>query len=224
MKLLEHKRARTVAALAAELSLPQFSDLLARFLFSQLHPDNAHNPSEVPLTLCPKFDGRIHIFNSASSQFYAPSDLSGIGGMRREYIRAAPMCRWGHPHYDCIFVNTDANLEGLRGMNVARVLTFFSFKCRGVSYPCAVVRWFDTVGDSPDEDTGMWVVRPAYCANNSPNISVIHIDTIYRAAHLIPVYGTRFVPPDLKHYQTYDFFRKFYVNKYADHHAFEIAS
>ncbi|KAH7921240.1 hypothetical protein BV22DRAFT_1019790, partial [Leucogyrophana mollusca] len=52
---------------------------------------------------------------------------------------------------------------------------------------------------------------------------VIHTDTIYRAAHLIPVYGVEFVPDNLKFHHSYDAFHTFYVNKYADHHAFEIA-
>ncbi|KAG2111810.1 hypothetical protein BD769DRAFT_1357774, partial [Suillus cothurnatus] len=100
----------------------------------------------------------------------------------------------------------------------------FSFSHKAALYPCAVVCWFNTIGDLPDEDTGMWVVQPAHQANNAPHISVIHIDTIYCAAHLIPVYSTQFVPPNLQHYQTYDHFHKFYIKKYADHHAFEITS
>ncbi|KAG1831201.1 hypothetical protein DFJ58DRAFT_671436, partial [Suillus subalutaceus] len=70
--------------------------------------------------------------------------------------------------------------------------------------------------------TGMWMVQPAHNANNSPHISIIHIDSIYRAAHLIPVYGTRPISPQHQHHHTYDIFRTFYVNKYANHHAFEI--
>ncbi|KAG2076340.1 hypothetical protein BDR04DRAFT_1003816 [Suillus decipiens] len=70
----------------------------------------------------------------------------------------------------------------------------------------------------------MWVVQPAHHANHAPNISIIHINSIYRAAHLIPIYGSQFVSLNLQHYQTYDSFQKFYVNKYADHHAFEITS
>lgn len=100
---------------------------------------------------------------------------------------------------------------------------FFSFNFQGTTYPCAVIRWFDTAGDSPDEDTGMWIMQPAYHTNHSLHISVIHVDSIYRAAHLIPVYGAQFVSHDLKYYQSYDTFRTYYVNKYADHHAFEIA-
>jgi len=70
----------------------------------------------------------------------------------------------------------------------------------------------------------MWMVKPGVLEDGSPNLSVIHIDTVYRAAHLIPVYGPEFIPHTLKFYHSYDVFRSFYVNKYADHHAFEIAS
>ncbi|KAG1878335.1 hypothetical protein F4604DRAFT_1580134 [Suillus subluteus] len=220
----KHNRARTVSKLALELSTPQLLNMLSRFLFAQLNPNDPRDPLQDPLANCPQYNERIHIFNSACSRFFAPSDLSGIGGMRHEHICACPAWRKEYPRYNCVFVNVNPDLEGMRGMDVAQVLTFFSFTYRAETYPCTVVQWFDTLGDLPDENTGMWVVQPAHHANNTPNISVIHVDSIYRAAHLIPVYGSRFVSPNLRHYQTYDSFCKFYVNKYADHHAFEITS
>ncbi|KAG2135326.1 hypothetical protein DEU56DRAFT_738053 [Suillus clintonianus] len=219
----QRKRAKTVAALAAELNIAHLPHLLRQFLFEQIHQDDPQDLSEVPEFHFPGYDGRISVFNSASSRFYSPSDLSGIGGMRTEYIRACPQWRNEYARNDCVFVNTNPDLEGMRGFNVARVLCFFSFNFQGITYPCAVIRWFDTIGDSPDEDTGMWVVRPAYHANHAPHMSIIHIDSIYRAAHLIPIYGAQFVSYDLRYYQSYDTFRAYYVNKYADHHAFEIA-
>jgi len=111
----------------------------------------------------------------------------------------------------------------MQGLDVTRVLCFFSLTIRGTTFPCAVIHWFDTVGDSADEDTGLWVVHPGFTANRSPNISIIHVDSIYHAAHLIPVYGTCFISHDLKFHHSYNFFRFYYVNKYADHHAFKIA-
>ncbi|KAG1890648.1 uncharacterized protein F5891DRAFT_1131624 [Suillus fuscotomentosus] len=222
-KTPQYKCACTIAALAIELSIPHLSNLLRHFLFGQLNRNDPRDPSEVPLAYCPQFDNKISVFNSACLRFFAPSDLSGIGGMRREYIRACPIWRNEHPRFDCVFVNTNPGLDGMRGMDVARVLTFFSFTYKRKLYSCAVVRWFDTIGDSPNEDTGMWVVQPAHNNNNTPHISVIHIDSIYRAAHLIPVYGTRVIPAQHHHHQTYDIFHHFYVNKYADHHSFEIA-
>ncbi|KAG1814509.1 hypothetical protein DFJ58DRAFT_661483, partial [Suillus subalutaceus] len=92
-------------------------------------------------------------------------------------------------------------------------LHIFSFQYWGEVYPCAVIY----------KDTGMWIVCPEYRANNTLEHAVIHIDAIYRAAHLIPVYGTEFLPQELKFYHSYDVFQTYYVNKYADHHAFEIA-
>ncbi|KAG1823975.1 uncharacterized protein BJ212DRAFT_1327519, partial [Suillus subaureus] len=85
----------------------------------------------------------------------------------------------------------------------------------GATFPCAVIRWFDIIGDSADKDTGLWVVRPGFAPNHSPNISIIYVDSIYRAAHLIPVYA--------HFHHSYYSFRFYYVNKYAYYHAFEIA-
>lgn len=79
------------------------------------------------------------------------------------------------------------------------------------------------MGDAPDEDTGMWMVQPSTLRDHSPDYSVIHIDTIFRAAHLIPIYGDKEISPLIKPHHCYDTFQAFYVNKYADHHAFEFA-
>ncbi|KAG1862715.1 hypothetical protein DFJ58DRAFT_715183 [Suillus subalutaceus] len=223
-KTPQRNRARTVPDLSAEFTIPHLYNLLRRFLFEQVNPDDQRSPFEVPLASCPRFNGKIQVFNSASLTFYAPSDRSGIGGMRREHIRACPLWRNEALRYDCVFVNTDAGVKGMGGMEIARVMCFFSLTFEAVSYPCAVVRWFDKVDDRPNEDTGMWIVRPSYDADHSPSVGIIHIDSIYRAAHLIPIYGTHTIPQDLKHYDLYDAFRAFYINKFADHHAFEIAS
>ncbi|KAG1893112.1 uncharacterized protein F5891DRAFT_963491 [Suillus fuscotomentosus] len=217
------KRAQTIPALAEELNIPSLPDLLRRFLFQQLHPKDPRDPSNIPLAECPLYLSKISVFNSASSRFYAPSDLSGIGGMRVEHIRSCPIWRNEYQRHDCVFVNTDSSLPGMQGLEVARVCAFFSFRYRGRLYPCALISWFDKVGDAPDEDTGMWIVRPGFGADSAPGYAVIHIDSIYRAAHLIPMYGVQFVPRELKFYHSYDAFQAYYVNKYADHHAFEIA-
>jgi hypothetical protein len=112
----------------------------------------------------------------------------------------------------------------MAGMDVARILCFFSFTFEAVLFSCAVVHWFDKTTNRPDEDTGMWTVKPSFNANRSPFVGIIRIDFIYRAAHLIPIYGTETIPRELKYYHSYDAFRAFYVNRFADHYAFEIAS
>ncbi|KAG1856432.1 hypothetical protein F4604DRAFT_1883125 [Suillus subluteus] len=224
-RTVQRNRARNVLALAEELNLPRFPDLIRHFLFEQTRrPDDDRDSVEIPLAGCPRFEGQISVFNSASSRFYAPSDISGIGGMRVEHIRACPLWRNEAPRNDCIFINIGSSTEGIRGLEVARVRAFFSFKYGGEIFPCAIVRWFDVIGDSPDEDTGMWMVHPAYGANRAPLHSIVHVETIYRAAHLIPIYGTRFFPPNVNLHTSYDAFRAYYVNKYVDHHAFKIAS
>lgn len=87
---LERKHAKTVSALAAELNIAHLPNLLQQFLFEQQHPDDPQNVSELPEFHFHGYNGRISVFNSASSRFYSPSDLSRIGGMRTEYIRACP--------------------------------------------------------------------------------------------------------------------------------------
>jgi hypothetical protein len=90
-------------------------------------------------------------------------------------------------------------------------------------YPCALVHWYSCMGNSPDKDTGIWVVEPDYLKDGTHFTSVIHLDTIFRAAHLMAVYGDKFVPTNLSFIQSLDAFHTYYVKKYIDHHAFEIA-
>ncbi|KAI5992619.1 hypothetical protein EDC04DRAFT_3126973 [Pisolithus marmoratus] len=107
------------------------------------------------------------------------------------------------------------------GLDVTCVLCFFSFKHLGTEYPCVVICWFDRVGDGPN-NTGMWVVHTC----NAQDIAIIHIDTIYHAAQLIPVYASQrgIDPASIKPNESYDKFQFYYVNKFADHHALEIVS
>ncbi|KAF8553040.1 hypothetical protein OG21DRAFT_1477479 [Imleria badia] len=205
----QRKRARTVADLSVELEVPQLRELVQRFLFQMSNPQDPRDLADIPLHECPMYDGNVKVFNAASTTFYAPSDLSGIGGMRREMICFSPSWRHCPPRLDCVFVTTNPEVDGMQGMSVVRILAFFSFRTKdGEYYPY----------------TGMWIVRPGYTTCRQPDISVIHVDTIYRAAHLIPVYGTQEIPPEIGPHHSYDIFRSYYVNKYIDHHAFELTS
>ncbi|KAG2345936.1 hypothetical protein BDR05DRAFT_974817 [Suillus weaverae] len=218
------KWAQTVAALAHEVAVPDLRRLIRYFLFSQLNPDDARNPEDIPAAGLPRHKGKLQVFNSAATTFYAPSDLSGIGSMRHEHIRACPLWWNEYPHNDCVFINTDSDAEGMRGLEVARVICFFSFKHEWEVYPCALIQWFEKIGDCPDEDTGMWMVALSFHEDGSRDLAVIHIETVFCAAHLIPIYGSEYIPPSLKFYQSLDTFGSFYVNKYTDHHVFKIAS
>ena len=70
----------------------------------------------------------------------------------------------------------------------------------------------------------MWMVQPERTDDGFPVLLVIHLDYIFRAAHLLPVYGDDPIPITISPDNSLDAFAAFYVNKYADHHAFEIAS
>lgn len=145
--------------------------------------------------------------------------------MHREWIRATPCWTKGgrFPRYDCVLVENHPEFEGFPGLLVARVRLFFSFIHETIRYPCALVEWFETIGDTPDEDTGLWRVKPeVFQANGARVTSIIHLDTILRGVQLLPVFDHRYIPIDLEFWETLDVFSRFYVNKYTDHHCFEI--
>ena len=68
----------------------------------------------------------------------------------------------------------------------------------------------------------MWMVQAERSTDGLPVVSVIHTDCILRGAHLIPIFGRDYVPLELHFSDSLDAFAGFYVNRYIDHHAFEI--
>lgn len=210
-----------VKVLAEELSQPDFKLLVRRFIHDQLNPLTSTESD--PHQSLPVFNNTFTVYPSAQAIFYAPSDVCGSGGMRKERIRAVPTWYGGPGRYDTVFVETDADAEGMLALDVARVRLFFSFTFRGQYYPCAFVHWFRRVGEAPDEITNMWKVEPEVDEDGEPLVAILHLDAIVRAAHLIGVYGTTRMPRHLLPAYSLDIFRSFYVNKYVDHHAFEIA-
>ena len=143
--------------------------------------------------------------------------------MCREHIHAVTSWRCGKPQHDCVFINTDELEPGMCGLSVARVRLFFSITVKRVKYSCALVHWYSLVGDSPNENTGMWVIECDILDNGKPQTSVIHLDSILRLAHLLPIYGDEQAPRGLKYTDSLDIFEEFYVSKFADNHAFEIS-
>lgn len=113
----------------------------------------------------------------------------------------------------------DDSQPRMMGMNVVRVLLFFSFNYNGVEYPCAIVEWFQMVG--LDDVTGLWVVCPNVTEGKQDR-SVLHLDLFLRGAHLIPRYGMQKLPLDFHFSYSLDAFQAYYVNKYIDHHANKI--
>ena len=78
------------------------------------------------------------------------------------------------------------------------------------------------VGSEPCPDTGMWRVEPEFDESGEHATSVVPLDAILRAAHLVGITGEEFLPIDLKHTDSLTAFNSFYVNKFIDYHAHEI--
>ena len=144
--------------------------------------------------------------------------------MRREHIRATTSWRKGPARYDCVLVNAYPDVHGARGFEIARVFLFFSFRHQDNEYSCALVQWFSFVGLEPHEDTGFWLVEPDVNADTGePHIAVIHLDSIYRAVHLMPAHlNTNFIDLSITMHTSLDTFKLFYVNNFVDHHAFAV--
>jgi hypothetical protein len=211
----------TLQVAASHLEWPEFLVLVQKFLYDQLNLNPVIPSSEMIEDVYPVIEGKISVFNSALATFHAPSDISGITGMRREYIRATPSWRKGPARYDCVLINSEPNIDGTRGFEIARVFLFFSFSYEDKEYPCALIQWYSFVDTELDEDTGCWVVEPDLMDDGSPHLAVVHIDCIFRAAHLIPVTRTsQFVDRTVTMHNSLDRFRLFYLNKFVDHHAF----
>ncbi|KAH9014681.1 hypothetical protein EDB84DRAFT_1277590 [Lactarius hengduanensis] len=204
-------------ALAMYIQQPKFPLVLAQFLYKFSHPDELVAPSTIDE--CPAFEGAIKVHHSAIATFYAPSDLSGSGGLRCERIRSTPHF-FGYSRRDTVFVVVDDSQAGMEAMEIGRVLLFFSFEYRRKSFSCALINWFVHT-DERDPDTGMWVVKQELDRRGQPTLEVIHIDSIARAAHLLPVYGDSRVPESFHYHCALDSYRTFFVNHYVDHHAHE---
>ncbi|KAJ7466406.1 hypothetical protein FB451DRAFT_1340593 [Mycena latifolia] len=217
----ERSYPRFAPDLATHIGIPEFSTMLVNFLEDQCRSD-AYSDDAMDIDLSDITTTPISVYHSAIATFYAPSDPSGIRGMRRERIRSTPSWRKHGARRDCAFAVEDQDKPGFRGMSVVRVKLLFSFMFDGVEYPCALVEWFKKVGRSPDVSTGMWIVEPEYRGRNRL-VTIIHLDSLLRGAHLIPVYGTSHIPIGFSFNHSLDAFNAFHVNKYIDHHANEIA-
>jgi hypothetical protein len=93
---------------------------IRRFLYDQLNPDAVISSDQVNLDTCPILYGRLKVYKSATTVYYAPSDQSGKGGMHRDVIRCTSSWRRGLARWDSVFIeNGGGEDEGLRGLLVA---------------------------------------------------------------------------------------------------------
>jgi hypothetical protein len=180
------------------------------------HPDK---PLPMTIDKYPQFEGEFKVYHSAVATFYAPSDLSGVGGMRCERIRSTPSFH-GHSQRDTVFVVLDDSKPGMERMEIGQVLLLFSFYYHHKAHLCALINWF-VHDNKPDPDTGMWTIWMEFDQKGEPNVQVIPLESIARRAHLLPVYGSARIPNDFSHHNTLDSFHSFFVNHFVDHHAHE---
>ncbi|KAJ3793943.1 hypothetical protein GGU11DRAFT_847438 [Lentinula aff. detonsa] len=205
---------RFIAELGEHVGHPTLEELTRQFLHEQL---GLSEDSDLP-----HITSKINVYHSAIAVFFAPSDRAGIRGMQQERIRCTPSW-YSIERRDCVLATIDEDKPGFQGLSAARALLLFSFRHEKKVYPCALLHWFNMYGQRRDSKTGLWRVRPAFHdqAQQNPCLAVVHLDTLARGVHLIPVYGSQRLPVELKYYQSLDVFKLFYVNKYADYHANE---
>ena len=103
-----------IKQLADHVGTPQLLALMEQLLQHQLsmslQVDSLDDVSRII--------GPISVFHSASANFFAPSDQSGIRGMQCEIIRSTPRWRQKHEHRDCVLIVEDHGRRGMRGMIV----------------------------------------------------------------------------------------------------------
>ena len=213
----EYGYPRNLAHLAKAIRQPKFPLALRSFLFMYDRP-NQRPPRQ--LEDFPPFEADIKVYHSAVAVFYAPSELCGTGGLHRERIRSNPSFH-GHKRRDTVFVVLDDSKNGMEGMEIGRVLLFFSFHYRRKDFSCALINWF-VHDEERDRDTGMWTVQLECDRTGQPTVQVIELDTIVRGAHLLPVYGSSRIPDDFSHHDALDSFDSFFVNHFIDQHAHEL--
>lgn len=182
----------------------------------------------VDISLCPPCHQGVHIFHSATCIYSASRNSNGTGRTIHQAIYCTPSWKKGPPRYDCVFVNNNSNLPGFKSLWVGQLLLLFSIKSprgsRVPDTPCALVQWFTAVGEQPCDLSGMWMVKPEVDPRTKQRaMDVIHLGSIVRPAHLVPIYGEEHVPHDLHAGDVLNSFKGFYVNKFSDYHAFHLA-
>lgn len=227
---------------ALAVGIPHLGELISNFLSHQLQAPNSHSSGspDVMDNEAANVPADLHLrcVPSAKATFYSPSDALDSTGLLTEHIRAVDNWMNGHARYDTVFIVQDTEEDedsededeygkGFMGLFVGRVRLFFSFRLHGMWYPCVLISEFTTFGDEPCPVTGMWRVTPdTDTVRGGPLFSVRHLDTVLRAAHLIG-YGEADskakLPWNFGYQNSLDSFQTFYVNKYIDHHAYEIA-
>ncbi|KAF9552778.1 hypothetical protein CPC08DRAFT_768043 [Agrocybe pediades] len=213
----DHRCPKYLYPLADYLNEPGLPTAFNTFLYSLRHPKRSI-PADVNAQV--NFCGKIYVFRSATTRFYAPSDLCGMYGMYRQQLRCSPAW-YGKPRYDTAFVVKD-DRQGMMGMQVARLHLLFSFIEKEDVVECALVSWYPLASKDRDPDTGMWIVKPEGTPTLAQRpVQVIPLQSIARGAHLLPRYGVGTLPHFVTYSNALNAFSEYYVNPYIDHHCHE---
>ncbi|KIK74682.1 hypothetical protein PAXRUDRAFT_174947, partial [Paxillus rubicundulus Ve08.2h10] len=71
--------------------------------------------------------------------------------------------------------------------------------------------------------TGLWMVHPSFKDDRLHKLSMIHLDCMFHAVHLLPMFSSSDpIHPAVNFYNSLDAFKGYYVNNSADHHSFKI--
>ena len=111
----------------------------------------------------------------------------------------------------------------MEGLDIAHTHLFFSFELGNELFSCALVHHFSKSFGRPDPDNGMWTIEPDIDDDGYRVMSVVHVDSIIRAAHLLPVFsGDAPIPRSINFSHTLNIFKAFYVNMYIDYPALRL--
>jgi len=113
---VERKYPKYLKDLAAYIYQPRLPDLIRRFLFNQLHPDDVPG-DDVSLDQCPYFSGRIFVYHSAIARIFVPvghstDDETGFWVVKPEFTENGRQ-HLAVIHLDCIA--RAAHLTGVYG-------------------------------------------------------------------------------------------------------------
>ena len=97
----------------------------------------------------------------------------------------------------------------------------FSFEYGSETHACALVHWYKLWHNEPDHDNGMYIVQPE-SNSGQQNMSVINVDSIICAAHLLPIFDDSHLDHSFNYTHSLDMFKAFYVNHFIDPHAYEL--
>src|SRR5258708_6022658 len=159
LSISERKVPRDLAGLAEHIKMPELIELTRRFLHDQIHPDGP-SANDIMLEECPEIHTKISVFSSATATFYAPSDESGIRGMRREHIWSTHSWRNQGLWRDCVLVVEDETKPGIKGLTPVRIRMFFSFFFPGKVFTCAFFSGFKKSGTHPSTKPTLRTANP----------------------------------------------------------------